>query len=94
MGLYTFLLYLFVFGEILCAQEVTEQEFCKLSLSSGAGLVADLLLWVCSSLGVMRMLFTLFCWGSFFYFTAVTIYIYFRLREEFSTQKNDKKTET
>lgn len=96
MGLYTFILYLLVFGEILCAQEVTDRDFDKLSLGSGAGLVTDLLLWVSSSLGALKLVFTLFCWGSFFYFTAVTVYLYFRLREEFSThstQKNDKKPE-
>ncbi len=91
MGLYTFVLYLLIFGEILYAQEVTDRDFNKLSFGSGAGLVADLLLWVSSALGALKLVFTLFCWGSFLYFTVVTGYLYFRLREEFSTQKKEKE---
>lgn len=82
MGLYTFILFMIIFGEILYAMEVTEKEYRRLSVFSGIGMIFDIIFWVIASVGTMVEFFTLYCWASFLYFTFTTGFLYNEIRKE------------
>ncbi len=93
MGIYTFVLYLLTFGEIIYAEEITEKEYRRTSIFSGSGMIIELLLWVVASIGSLTEAFTLFCWISFGYFSVVTGFLYMEIRKEFLPnhgKENDK----
>lgn len=94
MGLYTFILYLITFGEVIYTEEITEKEYRRINIFSGVGMIIDLILWVIASVGSMVETFTLFCWISFGYFSVVTAFLYMEIRKEIlpnHRKGNDKK---
>ncbi len=69
MGFFTFLLYLIVFVELLFQQEYSDSEYRATEMVSGIGMILTLILWVCSAFGTLEILFIVYQWLSFGFFT-------------------------
>lgn len=81
MGLFTFILYLLIFVEILLLEEYTDREYRGTELVSGIGIILTLLLWVCDAFGTLELVFIVFQWATFGYFTWRHFRFFFQWRE-------------